>query len=940
MGFLDGLFGSSQNTTTTKPQVLEGLEPLVGDLANRAKTAGSRPYAKRNFARIAPLSGTTRAGMGMTRGIATDPRYGQRMNMAEGMIGSSTDDQNMQALIASLSRDIRPERTRVGHTRAGSTQAGLTKAGLTEAGAATAGSTRAGAWTDPGAAAAYQNPHTDLVLDRLLRREDEGAAEGRAAMDRRLAGKKAFGSGSDVANAQFERDAGNRRADLVARELNKGYDKGADIFRSDTDRDLTSSTGNVERRLRADVGNIDRRLSSDTNNMERRLRSDVGNVDRGLTSDTRNVDRRLTSDTANVDRDLTSGTRNADRSLEAQRLRTQGIGAGVTGEGTRLAGRRAAGNDMGSIAERYRTGLSENARNLLGIGDIEQRDLQRDMDLQEKDFAEQRDFPENRSDFLARTVYGAPRGQTTTTPGPSMGSQILGAGIGLAGMGSGFGWFRKGGAVKLASGGEISDEEAFKALSNAEAAHLAGAPPHVVTQRLREIKQQLMLKRRGIGDMASEVMDPLVSGARAIGSAVSRIPTTFGGAPDPRQSEAMAAARSSVEVGSDPTSWPPGDTFPPMPFPSSAEGAPTFDQMPFPQPDEGLPMAPPPTLRKGPDGVYAPDGDMPLPPPGPAAFGADRAPVGGGPGSVDEETSGGGGAAETPDRYAQILERLLANDKPDKGRILMQIGAAMMSGQKPGFLANVGEGLGAGAKAMEADESRRMRGLGLAATLEERRQSNKEKGEDRKERGLDRKDRLAQRREEVEYRRQHLEAVRSQSANTAESRAREAEARLQLREAEVALRQEKEESAGYVTPRGVEEQARKAVDNRFEALTKAFVGNLTPEKKAEFQRDAEAYGESVRKQLESKLAARYRQPAPAQGAPAAAPAGNGAPAAGAAPAPKGAAPAPKGGGTGTTPPRPPSVPGGTPDNPAKWSQSRRQWRDPSGKIYDEAGRPL
>ena len=591
MGILNSIFGSSEQVTRTRPQVMEGLEPLVPELSKRALQGYTRPYQAYQNPRIAGFSGSQQGGMNAIRGVATDPSYRRGMGQAGEAIGSSMDDQNLQSMIQSLGRTIKPTQTRAGQTRAGQTSTNR--------------------WNQPGVADSYMSPYKANVIDQYLNREGKRTGERRAGLDAKLAGKRAFGSRGDLARTQFESDEEDRKSEAIAKLMDQGYESGASRFATDEDRDLRSSTGNVDRSLTSQTGNMERRLTSDT--------------------------------------------RNADRGLEAERLRTTGIGQGITGENTRLAGRRAAGNDLSSLSERYRTGNLDSARALMNVGNMEQQQGQKNLDLGYEDWNRQQRFPEEQAKGLAGIVYGAPTGSTTTTPGPSAGSQILGAGIGLAGLGSGFGWWADGGEVKrFANGGAddgISDDDLLAMLND----------PDTDPVTKESIKERLRMSDR---------------------------------------------APAGIGVGMPSAGPPAGPMTPDMRM--GREDA-------MPPPPTPMPQAPPPVAA-------AP----PSEPPGEAAA----------------------------DPYSALLAKLVEAQDPkaSRGMILAKLGAAMASSRQPGFFGPVGEGIGAAARGMEDEKARSLRALGTAATIEERRQSGKERAANTKltqerlrkgdeERALDRSER-------------------------------------------------------------------------------------------------------------------------------------------------------------------------------------------------------
>jgi hypothetical protein len=221
MGLFDSLFGPSKNVVTTRPQVIEGYEPLVSEAAKQALRYAQAPYRMRPFQRIAGLTPDQLAGMQAIRGIATDPALGQQYGEASDILRQSIGDPTAQGMISSLGRTITPERI------------------------------SAERWS-PEVMKTYMSPYQEAVIDRYMRREDERTGERRADLMRRQAGKKAFGSGADITRAQFERDEETRKADALAKMLESGYQTAAGQFATEAARAQEAARANQAAGLTAE----------------------------------------------------------------------------------------------------------------------------------------------------------------------------------------------------------------------------------------------------------------------------------------------------------------------------------------------------------------------------------------------------------------------------------------------------------------------------------------------------------------------------------------------------------------------------------------------------------------------------------------------------------------------------------------------------------------
>lgn len=114
------------------------------------------------------------------------------------------------------------------------------------------------------------------------------------------------------------------------------------------------------------------------------------------------------------------------------------LGGYQTGRGQQLE----AAQGLGSLATTGQQNLITGSAALEAAGQSQQQQQQRNLDLAYQDFAAQRDYPKQQTEYLSTILRGLPTGGTTTTTGPATTSQlapsalgqIAGAGLGIYGI--------------------------------------------------------------------------------------------------------------------------------------------------------------------------------------------------------------------------------------------------------------------------------------------------------------------------------------------------------------------------------------------------------------------------------------------------------------------------------------------------------------------------
>jgi hypothetical protein len=309
-------------------------------------------------------------------------------------------------------------------------------AGMSGAGAANPLVSRGtGSWTDN--SAAYMSPYTQQVTDRIAQLGQRNLSENLLpAVNKTFIGGGQFGSrrNSDFTNRAV-RDANESILGQQAQALESGYKTAADIYGQDASRQLQGGLG---------LGQL---TSADASRI-----ADIGKSAGSLMAG--DLDRQLSMAS------LAGNLANSDRSSN---LQLASLAGGLTNnDATRQL---QAGNALSALGtSRQNYDLSQ-ANALSGIGQQQQQLGQSGLNTAYGDFQTQQGWNKNNLSWLSSILSGSAKPTTTTTtaPGASTGSQILGgltSGFGLLGATGAFGddgWisslFAEGGRVQLARGG-------------------------------------------------------------------------------------------------------------------------------------------------------------------------------------------------------------------------------------------------------------------------------------------------------------------------------------------------------------------------------------------------------------------------------------------------------------------------------------------------------
>lgn len=140
---------------------------------------------------------------------------------------------------------------------------------------------------------------------------------------------------------------------------------------------------------------------------------------------------------------LQGGTSDQQRLMEAQSLMQQGR----QGDANRIlqslssqqSGQLGAAQGMQGLGSDVQQSLYQGIDYLMNSGQMQQQQGQQQLDNAYSDWQERNNYPKSQVDWLANLVYGSPgkgaSSTTTTEPGPSILSQLLGLGTTAVGLG-------------------------------------------------------------------------------------------------------------------------------------------------------------------------------------------------------------------------------------------------------------------------------------------------------------------------------------------------------------------------------------------------------------------------------------------------------------------------------------------------------------------------
>jgi hypothetical protein len=246
---------------------------------------------------------------------------------------------------------------------------------------------------------------------------------------------------------QFQAQGMNAEQSLRAALANQG----ADVTRGQqnlaaqlqtqqlgTQTGLQAALANLDASSQANVQNLAAQLQTQGMNADQALRAALANQQMGFNVGQQNLSAALQTQQLGAQTGLEALRANQQANLEAQRMREQ---SRQFGSQQQLAGYTQAGNNAQTLAN---IGAVRQQQDLARLGFQQQTAAQNQalqqqyMDMAYQDFLRQRDYPLEMLQQYSSLLRGVPvtpnTVQTTYAPSPSVASQLMGAGLGAAGL--------------------------------------------------------------------------------------------------------------------------------------------------------------------------------------------------------------------------------------------------------------------------------------------------------------------------------------------------------------------------------------------------------------------------------------------------------------------------------------------------------------------------
>jgi hypothetical protein len=241
----------------------------------------------------------------------------------------------------------------------------------------------------------YMSPYIQQALEPQRREAITNAKRGQIVQDLGAARQGTYGGSRQLlAGLERERNLGQQLGDIQARGMQSAYESAQGQFERDRAAGMTAGQQNLQAALQ-----------------QQQLGAQTG---------------------------LQAALANQQQNLEAQRLGEQSrqFGAGQELSGLQAAGQM--GQTLGNLGQ-YQQQADLQRLQAQGTTAQEQRGLQQQyLDQDYADFLRQRDYDMERLGQFSNILRGVPVGlnttQTTYAPPPSMGSQLLGGGLGALGL--------------------------------------------------------------------------------------------------------------------------------------------------------------------------------------------------------------------------------------------------------------------------------------------------------------------------------------------------------------------------------------------------------------------------------------------------------------------------------------------------------------------------
>jgi hypothetical protein len=279
----------------------------------------------------------------------------------------------------------------------------------------------------------YMSPYIRNVLDTQKREAITDARKGQIVQDLGAARQGTYGGSRQLlAGLERERGLGQQLGDIEARGLQSAFENAQSQFERDRGATMTAQQRNLEAQLGV------QQLGTDVG-----LKTALANLDANSQANVQNLAAQLQTQGLNAEQAMRAALANQQAGLDVQRMGEQsrqfGSQQGLAG----LAQANQAGQTLANIgsaqqqADLSRLGMQQ------GTAAQEQALEQQKRDLDYADFMREADNPYTQLQRYMGILSGVPQStsttQTSTAPTPSIGQQLLGAGVTAAGLYKQFG---------------------------------------------------------------------------------------------------------------------------------------------------------------------------------------------------------------------------------------------------------------------------------------------------------------------------------------------------------------------------------------------------------------------------------------------------------------------------------------------------------------------
>ena len=312
----------------------------------------------------------------------------------------------------------------------------------------------------------YMSPFAQNVTDIQKREAITDARKGQLVQDLGAARQGTYGGSRQLlAGLERERNLGTQLGDIQARGSQAAFENAQAQFERDRAAGMTTGQANLQAQLGVQQLGTQTGMQTALANLDSASQANVQNLAAQLQTQGLNADQAMRAALANQQTQLTTGQQNLSAALDTQRLgATTGLQALQANQQADLDRQRMAEQSRQFGSQQGLAGLAQAGQmgqTLTNIGSAQQQaDLsrlgvqqgtaaqeqaleQQKRDLDYADFMREADNPYTQLQRYMGILSGVPQAttttQTSTAPTPSIGQQLLGAGVTAAGLYKQFG---------------------------------------------------------------------------------------------------------------------------------------------------------------------------------------------------------------------------------------------------------------------------------------------------------------------------------------------------------------------------------------------------------------------------------------------------------------------------------------------------------------------